>query len=72
MAVAVYVDDVLFFGPDKEMMEKVIEELQTDCFELKREKEGEDDVYNFLGINIQAEGGAIKMSQHGLIKKFLA
>ena len=72
MAIAVYVDDVLFFGPDEEMMEKVIEELQTDGFELKREKEGEDDVYNFLGINIQAEGGTIKMSQHGLIKKFLA
>ena len=72
MAIAVYVDDVLFFGPDEAMMEKVIDELQTDGFELKREKEGDDDVYNFLGINIQSEGDTIKMSQHGLIKKFLS
>lgn len=30
MAIVVYVDDVLFFGPDESEMEKVINELQTD------------------------------------------
>jgi Reverse transcriptase (RNA-dependent DNA polymerase) len=35
MAIVVYVDDVLFYGPDESEMEKVIEELQYDDFELK-------------------------------------
>ena len=72
MALAVYVDDVLFFGPDGNEMESVINELQTDGFELKREKAGDDTAYNFLGINITSADGTIKLTQHGLIKKFLA
>jgi hypothetical protein len=71
MAIVVYVDDVLFYGPDESEMEKVIEELQYDGFELKREKSGDDSAYNFLGINITKSSGMIKMTQHGLIKKFL-
>ena len=71
MAIAVYVDDVLFFGPDEAEMEKVITELQEDGFELKCEKGGDDTAYNFLGINISEHNGMIKMTQHGLIKKFL-
>jgi hypothetical protein len=71
MAIAVYVDDVLFFGPSESDMEVVITELQADGFELKREKGGDDTAYSFLGININQTDGAIKMTQHGLIKKFL-
>ena len=72
MAIAVYVDDVLFFGPDGDAMEKVIDALQTDGFELKREKGTEDTAYSFLGISITEGEGQIKLTQHGLIKKFLS
>ena len=71
MAIVVYVDDVLFFGPDESEMERVIQELQTDGFELKREKNGDDTAYSFLGIELQQTEGEIKLTQHGLIKKFL-
>jgi hypothetical protein len=71
MAIAVYVDDVLFYGPDEQKMEEVITNLQTKGFELKREKAGDDSVYDFLGINIREQGDFIKLTQHGLIKKFL-
>ena len=39
MVIVVFVDDVLFFGLDESEMEKVINELQTDGFELKKGKE---------------------------------
>ena len=71
MAIAVNVDDVLFFGPDATKMEDVINELQADDFELKREKQEDDSAYSFLGISITEQDGMIKLSQHGLIKKFL-
>ena len=35
MAIVTYADDVLFFGPDEDEMEKVITELQCDGFHLK-------------------------------------
>ena len=44
MAIVTYVDDVLFFGPDEDEMEKGIDELQSDGFRLKREKNGDDSV----------------------------
>ena len=71
MAIAVYVDDVLFFGPNANDMESVINELQTDGFELKREKGHEDTAYSFLGISITEGNGFVKLTQHGLIRKFL-
>ena len=71
IATAVYVDDVLFFGPDTDAIEKVITELQTCGFDLKQEKYAEETTYNFLGINLSEENGFIKLTQHGLIKKFL-
>ena len=52
------------------LKEDVINALQQDGFELKREKGGDDTAYNFLGINI-TQDGIIKMTLHGLIKKFL-
>ena len=72
MAIAVYVDDVLLFGPDADKMEEVLTALQSGGFELKREKEEDDSAYSFLGISITEENGMIKLTQHGLIKKFLA
>jgi Reverse transcriptase (RNA-dependent DNA polymerase) len=71
MAIAVYVDDVLFFGPDADAMEAVITELQDSGFELKREKDSDETAYSFLGIEISESNGFIKFTQHGLIKKFL-
>ena len=65
MAIAVYVDDVLFFGPNEDEMEKVIDELQTDGFELKREKNGDDTAFSFLGIELEEKNGEIKLTQHG-------
>ena len=35
MALAVYIDNVLFFGPDTKIMKKVISELKLQGFELK-------------------------------------
>ena len=77
MCLVVYVDDVLLFGPNEEDMEKVISELQLDGFDLKLEKTGAEKAYDFLGIHITEEIDAetnskvIKMTQLGLIKKFL-
>ena len=76
MALAIYVDDVLFFGPSAEAMDPVIKELQLEGFELKIEKDAQDKTYDFLGVHIEkfksADGQEyIKMTQHGLIKKFL-
>jgi hypothetical protein len=45
MAIAVYVDSVLFFSPNESNMEVVITELQDDGFELKCEKGGNDTMY---------------------------
>jgi len=42
MAIAVYVNDVLFFGPSEADMEDVMNEFESDGFELKREKSGDD------------------------------
>ena len=38
MAIAVYVNDVLFFGPDEAAMEAVISDLQSEKYKLKCEK----------------------------------
>jgi Reverse transcriptase (RNA-dependent DNA polymerase) len=71
MAIAVYVDDVLFFGPDADAMVTIINELQDSGFELKQEKDSDETAYSFLGIEISESNGFIKFTQHGLIKNFL-
>jgi hypothetical protein len=71
MVIAVYVDDVLFFGPSADDMESVIAELQSSGFELKQEKGHDDTAYSFLGISITEGAGFLKLTQHGLIKKLL-
>ena len=76
MALAVYVDDVLLFGPDGKEMDKVLAELQLDGLELKTEKDEKDTSYDFLGINVantKNDDGqdVVRLTQLGLIKKFL-
>ncbi len=75
MALVVYVDDVLLFGPDENEMQKVLEDLREGGYELKLEKSGEQSVYDFLGINItqttEGDKKVVKLTQLGLIKKFL-
>ena len=55
MTITVYVDDVLFFGPPEAEMEDVINEFETDGFELKRETLGNGTACDLLGINISRE-----------------
>ena len=76
MALAVHVDDALFFGPDATEMKKVVKDLKPAGFELKIEKDTAHKAFNFLGIHNDWEKGTdgmetIEMTQHGLIKKFL-
>ena len=52
MVLAVYVDDVLLFGPDSKEIDKVLKELQLAGLELKTEKDEKDCSYDFLGINV--------------------
>ena len=52
MALAVYVDDVLFFGPDEKEMKKVVSDLKLQGFELKVEKDAKTMSFDFLGIHI--------------------
>ena len=55
MALVVYADDVLLFGPDKTEMKKDLSELKLQGLELKVEKKGEDKTYDFLGISVSHE-----------------
>ena len=75
MALVVYVDDVLLFGPDEKEMQKVLEDLKLDGFELKLEKDGAQQSYDFLGINVtetkEGDKRVVKFTQLGLISKFL-
>ena len=57
MALAVYVDNVLFFGPDTKEMRQVVNKLKFQGFELKIEKEANKMVYDFLGIHIERTVG---------------
>ena len=67
----VYIDDMLIFGPYESEMESVIKALQSQHFQLKHEKNGDDNVYDILEIHIEESSGTITLTQHGLIKKFL-
>jgi Reverse transcriptase (RNA-dependent DNA polymerase) len=71
-----YVDDVLFFGPDLQEIDKVIQELQDAGMPLTIEQ---DDAYAFLGVDIapmsqisfEASNEGFYMSQTGLTDKVL-
>ena len=76
MSIVVYVDDVLFFGPDGDEMRKVVSDLKLDGLELKIEKETNVASFDFLGIHIEQQKNKnqidkIKMPQLCLINKFL-
>ena len=71
-----YVDDLLFFGPDLQEIDKVVHELKSNGMPLTVE---DDDAYAFLGVDIvpmhdisfEASNEGFYMSQTGLIEKIL-
>jgi Reverse transcriptase (RNA-dependent DNA polymerase) len=71
-----YVDDVLWFGPDLQEIDKVIQELKDNGMPLMVES---DDAYAFLGVDIapmstisfEQSNDGFYMSQTGLIDKVL-
>ena len=63
----VYIDDVVWIAPDRQLIDKVLESLK-DEFEMTME----GDVMAFLGIQFKhLSGGEIEMQQIGLIKRVL-
>ncbi len=70
MIIVCWVDDCLFFGPDKDKIDDVIKELQDMGYTLT-EEDSEKDVFTFLGVTINRYGNDIVLSQHNLIKKVL-
>ena len=48
MVALVYVDDVIFFGPCQNKIDKVLDQLESDGFAMTREK----DLFHFLGVDI--------------------
>ena len=65
------VDDLSATGPDATKIEGLFTDLEKAGFALTREETG-DDVFHFLGIELNMEEeGKIKFTQKGLIKKLL-
>ena len=63
----VYIDDVIWAGPDKARIMKVLESLKDDL-----EMTVEGDVSAYLGIDFERlSNGQIKLKQYGLIDKVL-
>jgi Reverse transcriptase (RNA-dependent DNA polymerase) len=63
-----YVDDVLFFGKDPNLIDSKIKAIEKNGLELTIE----DDIYAFLGVEVTRKpGGEIEMTQKGLIEKIL-
>jgi hypothetical protein len=69
MIILCYVNDCLFFGPDRGRNEEFIKELKDSGMALMVE----DDVYAFLGVKIKTckENGEIALTQSGLSRKVL-
>lgn len=65
----VYVDDTLFYSPNMQYIDEVIEQLRQQ--EMDLEVEGE--VLGFLGVHINnnTETGTITLTQSGLIKRII-
>ena len=64
----VYVDDCLFFGRDKSMLNKAIDDLKDAEMDLNIE----DDVAGFLGVLVRKnEDGSVSLTQTGLIDRVL-
>ena len=63
----VYIDDVIWAGPDKSLIMKVMDSLKDDL-----EMTVEGDVSAYLGIDFERlNNGQIKLKQYGLIDKVL-
>ena len=64
----VYVDDCLFFSPDKENIHQLIQDLKKKGLDLNIE----DDVAGFLGLQIKKlESGFVSLTQIGLIDRII-
>jgi hypothetical protein len=70
MIAILYVDDKILIGKDKDKINAMIEKLRKDGYQLE-EEESPEDMYSFLGINIERQDGKVVMTQKGLIQKFL-
>ena len=67
MAIVVWVDNCLFFGPDEDKINEIILELKKDF--ILKEEDTQGDVFTFLGVQINNLYVNYVMSQHNLIKK---
>jgi hypothetical protein len=65
----VYVDDCLFFGRDEAKICSLIKEIEDSSFTLTIE----DDVYAFLGVEVQFDevNKSVSLTQPGLINKII-
>ena len=65
----VYVDDVVFFGPNLKNIDKLIADMKADGYGINVE----EDFFHFLGVDITKSSGNPKytLKQTGLIDKVL-
>ena len=63
----VYVDDTLFFSPNKEQIDQSIQSLKDSGVSV----EIEDSVAGFLGVHIEKQDESIKLTQKGLCKRII-
>ena len=74
IVVVCYVDDVLLFSKDGQLIDDTLEELEGE-FKLTKD-DPDDDVFAYLGISVERSTDAsgspqISLRQPGLIKKIL-
>ena len=69
MIALIYVDYVLFFGPNQDKIDEVFKEIEDSGLFLTVE----EDVYALLGVevNIDNQSGKVTMAQGGLNKKVM-
>ena len=66
-----YCDDQIWLSPDNALIEKYVKQLQSIGYDLTLEDKG-DNMFGFLGIEINRVGSTIELTQKGLIKKVIA
>ena len=65
-----YCDDQIWLCPDNSTIEKYVGKLKDIGYDLTLE-DSKDDVFGFLGIEIQNKDGTIELTQKGLIDKVI-
>ena len=65
-----YCDDQIWLSPDNALIESYVKKLQAIGYDLTLEDKG-DNVFEFLGIEIQQKNGTIELTQIGLIDKVI-